>query len=213
LARHEELEILHYRRMNLMVAVALVCATILLMMNLVARAASSAEAVVSGAIDSMKALPAAQGHPDTRRRLLDSIDNALALDLLAKQALGAQWDKLSDAERHHFVAVFTQSLEKIGFPRAAAALSQVKVNYLGEDLEGSTQVVRTTIGREDGGKVPFDFMLVRRGSRWQIFDVMMDGESLPKAVSKRFQVVMQREGYLKLVEELQKQIAEADAGN
>ena len=109
------------------------------------------------------------------------------------------------------MAVFTQSIEKIGFPRAAAALSQVKVNYLGSaENKASTAIVRTTIGRDDGGKVPIDFTVARRGPRWQIIDVVMDGQSLPDAVTKRFQVVMREKGYPKLVEELEKQIAHAD---
>jgi phospholipid transport system substrate-binding protein len=203
---------LNYRRVNLMAAVASVCATILTMtLTPTARAASPAEAVVRGAIDGVKSLPATKGQPDARRKVLDSIDNALALDLLAKRALGPQWDKLSEAERRHFVAVFTQSIEKIGFPRAAAALSQVKVNYLGSaENKASTAIVRTTIGRDDGGKVPIDFTVARRGPRWQIIDVVMDGQSLPDAVTKRFQVVMREKGYPKLVEELEKQIAHAD---
>jgi ABC-type transporter MlaC component len=212
----KELGILRYGRVNLLAAVALMCAIISVTMWIVpltARAASPAEAVVRGAIDAMKALPATSSRSDAHRKLLDSIDNALALDLLAKQALGPQWDKLSEAERHHFVAVFTASLEKIGFPRAAAALSQVKVSYLGDAQQGSAETVRTSIGRADGGKVPFDFIVARRGTRWQIVNVIMDGESLPNAVSKRFQVVMQNEGYQKLVDELEKQIAQADAGS
>jgi ABC-type transporter MlaC component len=205
--------VLNYRRVNFMAAVAAVCAGILMMTAApAAHAASPAEAVVRGAIDSMKALPAAKNQPDVHRKLLDSLDNALALDLLAKQALGPQWDKLSDTERHHFVAVFTRSLEKVGFPRAAAALSQVKVNYLGdEDRKASTTVVRTSVGRDNGGKVPIDFTLIQRGPRWQIVDVVMDGQSLPNVVAKRFQVVVQEKGYQKLVEELEKQIAYADS--
>jgi ABC-type transporter MlaC component len=167
---------------------------------------------VRGAIDSMKALPATKSQPAARRKVLDSIDNALALDLLARQALGPQWAKLSEVERRRFVAVFTQSLEKIAFPRAAAALSQVKLTYLGDDKKASTEVVRTTIGKDDGGKVPVDFVVARRGARWQITDVTMDGESLSKAVSTRIQDALNQEGYQKLVEELQKQVAQADAG-
>jgi ABC-type transporter MlaC component len=182
------------------------------MMALTARAASPGEAVVRGAIDSLKALPATKGQPDAQRKLLDSIDNALALDLLARQALGPQWAKLNEVERRRFMATFTASLEKLAFPRAAVALSQIKVTYLGDDKKGSAGVVRTTIAKDDGGKVPVDFVVARRGARWQITDVTMDGESLSKAVSTRIQGALNQEGYQKLVEELQKRVAEADAG-
>ena len=208
-----------YGRVNLRAAVASFCATmvfgatIVMMMALTARAASPGEVVVRGAIDSMKALPATNGQPEARRKLLDSIDNALALDLLARQALGPQWARLSEVERRRFIATFTASLEKLAFPRAAAVLSQVKVSYLGDDRKASAEVVRTTIAKDDsGGKVPVDFVVTRRGARWQISDVTMDGESLSKAVSTRIQIALNKEGYQKLVEELQKRVAEADTG-
>jgi phospholipid transport system substrate-binding protein len=174
-------------------------------------AASSGEAVVRDAINSMQALSATTGHPQAQRKLLDSIDNALALDLLAKQALGAQWNKMSAAEHRRFIAVFTEALEKLAFPRAAAALSQFKVSYLGADGTASTELVRTTISNGDGGKVPLDFNLERRGTRWQIVDVSMDGGSLSKVVSTRIQNAVQEEGYQKLLEDLQKQVALSDA--
>ncbi len=176
-----------------------------------ARAGSPAEAAVRGAIDSMKALPATDGHPGARRILLDAIDNSLALDLLAKQALGPQWDKLSIAERRHFEAVFTESLEKLAYPRAADALSVVKVNYLGTDQQALGEVVRTAIANEGGGQMPIDFAVAKRGARWQITDAMMDGMSLSKVVSTRIQQSLQDQGYQKLVEELQNQNAMAIA--
>jgi phospholipid transport system substrate-binding protein len=178
---------------------------------LTARAASPAEEVVRGAISSMKALPATEGHPAARRKVLDSIDNALALDLLAKQALGPQWDKLSTSERQRFVAVFTRSLEKMGFPPAASTLSQLKVTYLGNSNDGSEEVVRTTIGNEGGGQMPIDFHLIRRGSRWQVVDAVADGVSIAEAISTRIQNAMTSEGYRKMVEELQTQASNAVA--
>jgi len=203
---------LHYRIVNLMAA-ATVCAALIMMTAPTARAASPAETAVRSAINSMKALPATDGRPAARRILLDSIDNALALDLIAKQALGPQWDKLGTQERRRFVTIFTESLEKLAFPRAAAALSQVKVSYLGVEKKASAEMVRTTIANDDGGKVPLDFTVARRGSRWQIIDVTMDGASIAKAVSTRIQNAVQTEGYQKLVEELQMQISKADAGS
>lgn len=202
---------MHYRRVNLMAAFAAAATAAIMMAALTARAASPGEAVVRGAIDSMKALPATKSQPETRRKLLDSIDNALALDLLAKQAIGPQWAKLSEVERRRFVTIFSESLEKLAFPRAAAALSQVKMSYLGNDQKASAEVVRTTIARGDGGKVPLDFNVVQRGARWQITDVTMDGISLSKAVASRIQQALDKEGYQKLIEELQKRVAEADA--
>ncbi len=197
-----------------MAATGAFCASMLMLTGLTVWAASPAQEVVRGAIDSMRTLPSTAGHPTAQRKLLDSIDNALALDLLAKQALGPQWDKLSAPERQHFVAIFTQSLEKLAFPRAAAALSEVKVNYVGENLKtASTVLVKTSMTNEGGGQLPMDFDVVERGARWQIVDVVMDGASLSNVMATRIQSSLANEGYQKLVEELQGQISRADGGS
>lgn len=197
-----------------MAATGAFCASMLMLTGLTVWAASPAQEVVRGAIDSMRNLPSTAGHPTAQRKLLDSIDNALALDLLAKQALGPQWDKLSAPERQHFVAIFTQSLEKLAFPRAAAALSEVKVNYVGENLKtASTVLVKTSMTNEGGGQLPMDFDVVERGARWQIVDVVMDGASLSNVMATRIQSSLANEGYQKLVEELQGQISRADGGS
>jgi len=91
-------------------------------------------------------------------------------------------------------------------------LSQVKVSLLrGDKKSASVELVRTTIGNEGGGQLPTDFVLAKRGARWQIIDVVVDGESIAKAVSTRIHDALQKEGYQKLVEDLQKQVAQADA--
>ena len=166
--------------------------------------------VVRDTIAAMKKLPDSRD-PQARRKLLNSIDNSLALDLLAKQALGAQWGKLTPPERDNFVALFTESLEKLAFPRAASALAEVQVTYSGESDSASADVVHSEISRADGGKVPIDYRLAKRQSRWQIIDVTMDGQSLAKEVSTRIQSAIHSEGYPKLVAELRKQITQTDA--
>jgi phospholipid transport system substrate-binding protein len=175
-----------------------------------AAATAAGEAVVRETIGAMKKLPDTKD-PAARRKLLDSIDNSLALALLAEQSLGPQWSKLTPQERANFIALFTESLEKLAFPRAASALAEVQVTYSSDDNDkASAKVVHTTIARADGGKVPIDYRVAKRHSRWQIVDVTMDGESLSKEVSTRIQAAIQQEGYQKLVIELRKRIGQAD---
>lgn len=171
---------------------------------------SPGEALVRSTIDSVKALPASKGQPKVRRKLLDSIDSAMALDLLAEQALGKQWAKLAGSERRRFVALFTEALEKLAYPRAAAFLSQVELTFLGDERKGSSEIVRTMVAKGDNAKAPVVFDVAKRGIRWQIIDVTVDGESLSKAVAARIQQTLKKGSYKKLVEELHKRVAEAD---
>ena len=93
---------------------------------------------------------ASNNDPAARRKILDAIDRSLAVDTLAKSALGPQWDKLERTERAKFVALFTQALEELAYPRAANALSTLDVSYAGEDTRASGHLVRTIIANAGG---------------------------------------------------------------
>ena len=171
---------------------------------------SPGQAVVQSMLDSVKALPAAKGNPKEQRKLLDTIDNSLALDLIAEKSLGPQWAKLKQSERRRFVALFTQALEKVAYPKAGVFLNDMKLSFLANVSKPDSESVRTMISKGDTMKAPLFFELARRGTRWQIVDVIVDGQSIAGGVEFRIQNMVKEQGYPKLVEELQKQIAAAD---
>jgi len=168
--------------------------------------AGPGETLVRETIASMVLLPGTVDASE-RRKLLDSIEHSLALESLARQSLGSQWDKIDQSEREHFVSLLTQNIETT-LPQAAQALSTVSVHYDGEDRKPSGSLVYTTIARADGGKVPVDYVVAHNGARWQIADVNLDGESLSQAVAKRIQFAIAQDGYPKLVSDLSKRVTE-----
>src|SRR5258708_2326108 len=93
---------------------------------------SPGRAVVQATLDSAKALPASKADPKARRKLLDTIDNSIALDLIAEQSLGPQWAKLKQSERRRYVALLTEAFEKLAFPEAGAFLNGVTVTILAD---------------------------------------------------------------------------------
>src|SRR5262249_43605478 len=138
--------------------------------------------------------------------LMDNVEKSMAVDMLARKALGEQWDKLDAAQRKHFVELIAGNLEKSGFPRASAALANLKVSFEGEERVGADRRVRTIIINPDGSKLPVDYLLARRDRHWQIVDVMLDGESLSNAAAGRIEAALKQGGYPKLVADLQRQI-------
>jgi phospholipid transport system substrate-binding protein len=150
--------------------------------------------------------------PTAREKVLHSIDQALAIDTIAKSALGNQWSKLDGKERAEFVTLFTRALEKLAYPRAAQALASLDVRYLGEDTKPNGHLVRTVIAKADGGKLQVNYLVNEEAGRWRISDVDLDGESLSRAVSTRIQGALKQDGYSKLVADLRKRVAQADSG-
>jgi phospholipid transport system substrate-binding protein len=215
LTRHRlpEIESLHYQRVNLRrLLLALAAATAMLGVKaaIAASIPGPGEAVVRRAIESMKQLADSRDSAE-QRKILDTIDRSLAVDVLAKSALGPQWDRLDRTERAKFVALFTQALEKLAYPRAAQALKALDVSYKGEETKPSGHLVRTVIARADGGKIQVNYLVGEEAGRWRINDVELDGESLSRAVTARIQSALKQDGYSKLVADLRKRVAQADS--
>jgi ABC-type transporter MlaC component len=161
--------------------------------------------VVRMVIDSIRRLPQAASSAE-RRSIFDRVNKSIAIRGLAQESLGQQWDKLGRGQRDQFVALLTESLEKLAYPQAAKVLSTVDVGYQGEEGQGANRLVRTAIAKPDGGRIQVNYLLANRSAGWQIVDVSLDGESLSKAVAARIQGALKRDGYEKLVADLRKQV-------
>lgn len=195
----------------ILLAVALAGAGVATFPGRAAAVAGPGEAVVRTAIDSMRQL-ASSNDAAARRKILDSIDRTLAVEAIAKSALGPQWDKLDRPERSRFIALFTQALEKLAYPRAAQALSTLDVSYLGEDTRPAGHLVRTIIAKADGGRLQVNYLVDEEAGRWRIRDVDLDGESLSRAVTTRIQGALKQDGYPKMVADLRKRVQQSDSG-
>ena len=146
-----------------------------------------------------------------RGRLIASIDGSLAIQKLSQQALGAQWSKLDSKEQKHFVTLVTQLLEKIAYPNAARFFSGFQVTVLGEDAQDQRHIVRTMVGRPDGGAVAIDYLLEPMGGRWVIVDVILDRQSLLASMTSQIQATLRASSYRDLVAQMQTRLAQNSA--
>jgi len=122
----------------------------------------------------------------------------------ARQALGAEWDKRTIAERQEFARIFSDVFERAyleivegQLPRHRAPFVQV----LGEDRNDNLHaVVRTLVRAKDGRDVRMDYAMARAGERWKVHDVVIDGVSLVENYRAQFARVLRTEPYADLLE-------------
>src|SRR2546422_490313 len=100
----------------------------------------------------------------------------------AALVLGSVWLSRAPDDQDEFVRLFANVLER-GFVAAisskASLAGGVRIQYLGESVAGDSATVATTILTRTGSELPVDYWLVRRGERWKVQDVVIDGVSLP----------------------------------
>lgn len=96
----------------------------------------------------------------------------------AQAVLAKHWRTASNEQRERFIEAFYQALMR----RYADGILEFDPNritvlpFRGDDTKKRTKV-RTTVELDDGSKVAVDYDLVKRGSDWLVFNVVVEGVS------------------------------------
>src|SRR5207249_9685795 len=136
-----------------------------------------------GAIDRVvKTLddPAIKG-PDkavARRHAVRRVANDIFdFNEIARRSLARHWQPLTDKQREEFVMLFADLLER-SYISKIELYGGEKILYTGERVEGDQASVATRIITKNGTDVPIDYRMLKRGDRWLVYDVNIEGVSL-----------------------------------
>jgi phospholipid transport system substrate-binding protein len=134
-------------------------------------------AVLTEKLDGRKAELAAD-----RSALYELIDSILLprfdRKFAAQAVLAKHWRTASSEQRERFIEAFYQALMR----RYADGVLEFDPNritilpFRGDDTKKRTKV-RTTVELDDGSKVAVDYDLIKRGSDWLVFNVVVEGVS------------------------------------
>ena len=69
-------------------------------------------------------------------------------------------------------------------------------------MDGDLAIVSTKIITKNGTEVPVDYRLFRRGDRWMVYDVNIEGISLVSNYRTQFNKIIQTSGYNTLVDRM-----------
>ena len=119
----------------------------------------------------------------------------------AKRCLGPHWERRTERERQEFAVLLGDLLERA----FAARLEQYggeRIQYTGESMDGNLATVKTTIITKSGAELPVDYQVLRRGDRWLVYDVWIEGVSLMNNYRAQFNKIIQTSSYEDLVRKL-----------
>jgi phospholipid transport system substrate-binding protein len=120
---------------------------------------------------------------------------------MTRRILGPHWRGRTEAERAEFVTLFGGVLERAYFSRIAT-YSGERIAVLGDSIDGDLATVRTRIVTQQGSEVPVDYRMLRRGTRWLIYDVSIEGVSLVANYRAQFNRIIQTSSHQALVDKL-----------
>ncbi len=131
---------------------------------------------------------------------------ALAAELFdwgetARRALGHHWPNLTDDQRQEFVRLFRSHLEHAYLSRLELYHGE-RINYAAESVDGDQAMVRTKVlsapdalVSQQKQAVGIDYLMIRRGDRWQVYDVVLEGVSVVSNYHKQFDAIIQRSSW------------------
>lgn len=161
-----------------------IAAILLLMLSAAMARADDPNAVIQSAADELAA--GLEGRKEelaaNRKELYAMIDRILLPRFdrryAAQLVLGRHWRNASTEQRNRFIQAFYKSLLR-RYGDGILEFDQENVDILPfrGDLTKQRTTVKTMVTLEDGTKVPVNYGMVNRDSRWLMFDVTIEGIS------------------------------------
>jgi phospholipid transport system substrate-binding protein len=119
----------------------------------------------------------------------------------AKRSLARHWGGRTPAEQQEFVQLFADLLER-SYISKVELFNGERITYSGETIDGDLALVRTRIITKQGTEIPVDYRLHKKGERWLVYDVIIEGVSLIANYRTQFNKIIQTSSYQELVKKM-----------
>jgi phospholipid transport system substrate-binding protein len=150
-------------------------------------------------------LPAAD-----KRQLEDVLTGTLAFGEMARDALGAEWERRSDAERKTFADAF-EALLRASLLRRPSIYRVERVTYAEEKAEPASGSVHTIVHTGDA-TTEVDYRFRKLDGEWRIVDYSVDGVSTVRNYRSQFAKILARQGWDELLQRIRRRTAAIQSG-
>jgi phospholipid transport system substrate-binding protein len=129
----------------------------------------------------------------------------------ARRSLGRHWQARTPAERNEFVQLFSDLLER-SYISKVELYGGEKIQYLGDNIDGEQAKVQTKLLTKGGSEIPIEYRMHKKGDRWLVYDVIIEGVSLVANYRTQFNKIIQTSSYQELVKKMKVKQVELGAG-
>jgi phospholipid transport system substrate-binding protein len=148
--------------------------------------------------------PALRGEaraPERRAAVRRIANDIFDFHEIARRSLARHWQPLTDRQRDEFTALFSDLLEQ-SYISKIELYGGEKIVYASERIDGDGATVATRIVTKNGSEVPIDYRMLKRGDKWLVYDVHIEGVSLVSNYRTQFNRIIQTGSYADLVQKL-----------
>ena len=126
-------------------------------------------------------------------------------DEMARRSLGVHWKRRSPQERQEFVKLFTDLLEN-AYAGKIEGYKGEKIRFGKETLDLPYAEVKTVIVTPQGQEFSMDYRLLSDGSRWRVYDIVIEGVSLVNNYRSQFAGILQKSSFDEMTKQLKETV-------
>jgi len=124
---------------------------------------------------------------------------------LSKRTLGLNWNKFSTDQRKEFVELY-RTILKDAYVDKITSYTNEQVNFTKEVLLSETTVEVQSVIVSKGGQTPIYYRVMKKGTDWKVYDVVIEGVSLISNYSTQFREILANNPPEKVIETLRKKV-------
>ncbi|MBI1375116.1 MAG: hypothetical protein GC159_20550 [Phycisphaera sp.] len=164
-------------------------------------------------ISAMKVDGDAAAGYQTRYKIVEPvIDKRFDIPLISRLVLGAEWAKLSEAQRTSFGAIMARYMTA-NYASKFNSYSGQQFTHKSDAAQGDrAMIVRAEFKSGSGKTRQFDYQIRKGDSGWKIVNVAVDGISDLSLKRAEFGDVLKKNGFDGLITQLEKRIGEMAEG-
>jgi len=119
----------------------------------------------------------------------------------AKRSLGRHWADRTPAERDEFVKLFGDLLER-SYISKIELYGGEKIQYVSDKIDGEQASVMSKLLTKTNTEVPIEYRMLKKGERWLVYDVIIEGVSLVSNYRTQFNKIIQTSSFAELVKKM-----------
>jgi phospholipid transport system substrate-binding protein len=138
---------------------------------------------------------------ERRAAIRKIIDSRFDFEEMAKRSLALHWRERSPEEKKEFIALYSDLLEDT-YIRKIERYEGEKIQYASEIIDDGYSTVRTRIITKKNIEIPIDYRLMKRDTKWKVYDVVVEGVSLVNNYRTQFNNIIRTSSYNELIKRL-----------
>ena len=176
------------------------------------KAIESVRTTVEAVLDVMRdeTLSGPEKSRERREKMKALISVRFDFREMSRRALARHWKKRTPEEQDEFVNLFSDLLQRTYISKIEKYTDE-KVNYNKEVIrkKGKYSIVRTSILSKDI-TIPIDYRLMRRGDKWMVYDVLVEGVSIISNYRSQYNNILSRKSYAELIQKMKEKLEKAE---